>query len=374
MLVGTAPRVCLVGPLPPPEGGMAHQCALLLQCLRAQGLQVELVQTNAPHRPAWVAAWVGLRALCRLLPFVGRLWRATGRCDLVHVMANSGWAWHLFAAPAIAVAKLRRLPVIAHYHGGNAQVFLASQPYWARCLLAWCSLRVLPSAYLQRVFAGQGLSAWLIPNAVDLARFHSACVPALSARPRHILVSRNLEPLYGLDTALRAFALVQRKLPAARLLIAGSGSEQARLQALAAQLQVRGAVDFLGRVPNAAIPALLAQTACLLNPSRVDNMPISILEAFAAGVPVVSTCAGGIPDLLQHGTQGLLVAVDDAPAMAEQVLRVLQQPALAQTLSDAGRLASHSYSAARVLALWLQAYQQAQARPVRRAQRTEGAP
>lgn len=362
MLVAAWPRICVVGPVPPPAGGMAHQCALLLQLLRAEGLQVELVQTNAPYRPAWVEAVPGVRALCRLLPFLLQLWRAMGRCELVHVMANSGWAWHLFAAPAIGLARLRQRPVIVHYHGGNAQAFLARKPFLAQRLLAASTLRVLPSAYLQRVFAGHGLDALLIPNAVDLARFQSSA--AMPAKPLQLVVSRNLEAIYGLDTALRAFARVYARYPAARLLVAGSGPELARLQALRAQLELEGAVDFLGRIANEAMPALLAQCVCLINPSRVDNMPVSILEAFAAGVPVVSTRAGGIPDMLRHGHNGLLVAVDNDEAMAEQVLRILRDPALAQRLAQAGRAEAETYSSTRIRQLWLDTYQRAVAQPV----------
>lgn len=362
MLVASSnlPRVCMVGPLAPPAGGMANQCAELLRLLRAEGLQLELVQTNPPYRPAWVARIPVLRALCRLLPFVWRLWRALGRCELVHVLANSGWAWHLFAAPAIVLARLRRRPVIAHYHGGNAEAFLAGSPWLVRRLLASSTLRVLPSAFLQRVFTAQGLGAEIIPNVLDLARF--AAQPVQAEQPptgaaKHLLVSRNLEAIYGLDTAIRAFARVHPRFAALRLVIAGSGPELARLQALVAQLRLGAVVDFVGRVAHEDMPALLAQAACLINPSRVDNMPVSILEAFACGVPVVSTRAGGIPDMLQDGRSGLLVPVDDDIAMARQLLRILQDPALARRLGQAGRAEADKYGWARVRPLWLAAYQ-----------------
>jgi glycosyltransferase involved in cell wall biosynthesis len=361
------PHLCLVGPLAPPAAGMANQCAELARVLRAQGLQVELVQTNPAYRPHWVARVAGLRALCRLLPFVWRLWRALGRCEVVHVLANSGWAWHLFAAPALVLARLRRRPAIVHYHGGNAQAFLARAPCGAHRLLAGSALRVLPSAYLQRVFARHGLHAEVIPNGLDLDRFaprRTTLAQPMAEGPVQLLVSRNLEPIYGIDTAIRAFARVHARLPGARLVIAGGGSQHAALQALVRQLQLGAVVHFAGRIAHHAMPALLAQTTCLLNPSRVDNMPVSILEAFACGVPVVSTRAGGIPDMLQHGHTGLLVDVDDEAAMAAQLLRVLQDTALARRLGQAGRAQAEQYAWARVKPLWLAAYQRALGQPV----------
>ncbi len=369
-MAATAPgvqplRVCLVGPLPPPAGGMAHQCAQLQAVLRAEGLAVEAVPSNAPIRPAWLARVPAVRALCRLLPYGLHLWRATGRCDLVHVLANSGWAWHLFAAPAIGVAWLRHKPVITHYHGGNADAFLSRGPLMVRRLLALSTLRVVPSAFLQRVFERHGLMCEVIPNGVDLARFGAGqgraaeqAQPAQHAAPQ-LLVSRNLERIYGIDTAIRALALVREQLPRVRLVIAGSGAEQDRLQALARRLHPAEAVCFTGRVVNTAMPELLAASACLINPSLVDNMPLSILEAFAAGVPVVSTRAGGVPDLLQHGRSGLLVDVDDDAALAREVLRVLQEPGLAQRLAQAGLLEVAHCAWPAVTPLWLDAYRRA---------------
>lgn len=352
------PRICVAGPLPPPAGGMAHQCAQLVAMLRAHGVPVQVVPSNAPYRPAWVARLPVLRAVCRLLPYLVALWRALGRSEVLHVLANSGWAWHLFAAPAIGLARLRRVPVIVHYHGGNAQAFLDRSPFLARWLLAGSALRVLPSAFLQRVFDGHGLPGEIIPNGLDLARF-APRAQAPGDAPLRLLVSRNLERLYGIDTAIRALPCIRAAYPGARLVVAGQGAERARLHALAEQLGQGGAVDFMGHVPNQALPALLAQACCLINPSRVDNMPVSVLEALAAGVPVVSTRVGGIPDLLQHGHNALLVPVDDPEALAAQVLRLLRDPALSQRLVRAGLAQAAQYGWARLRPLWLDAYRRA---------------
>src|SRR6266567_4483278 len=94
-------RIAIVGPLPPPSGGMANQTRQLTELLRAENMHAEVVQVNAPYRPAWIGHIRVLRALFRLLPYLVRLWRSAGDAQLFHVMANSGWAWHLSAAPAV---------------------------------------------------------------------------------------------------------------------------------------------------------------------------------------------------------------------------------------------------------------------------------
>ena len=118
-----APSICIVGPLPPPSGGMANQCEQLVRLLARDGVKVELVRNNAPYRPRWAGGIPVLRALCRLLPYLVRLWQAAGRAEVMHILANSGWAWHLFAAPAVWIARRRGTKVIVNYRGGNADAF-----------------------------------------------------------------------------------------------------------------------------------------------------------------------------------------------------------------------------------------------------------
>jgi hypothetical protein len=117
-------RIGLVGPLPPPHGGMSNQTRQLAQLLAESGLIVDMVRTNVPYRPGWVARLRGVRAVFRLVPYFVHLWHCAGRVELVHVMANSGWAWHLFAAPAIWISSFRGVPVVVNYRGGEASAFL----------------------------------------------------------------------------------------------------------------------------------------------------------------------------------------------------------------------------------------------------------
>jgi glycosyltransferase involved in cell wall biosynthesis len=130
------------------------------------------------------------------------------------------------------------------------------------------------------------------------------------------------------------------------------------LRALCVTLNLVDAVHFAGAIENARMPDLYASADCVLNSSKVDNMPIAILEAFASGVPVVSTSAGGIPDMMIHGVNGLLVPVGDDGAMATEVLRVLQQPKLACDLRQAGLLEAQKYSWLQIRTTWLESYKQ----------------
>lgn len=363
-------RIALVGPLPPPAGGMANQTRQLAELLREEGATVELVQVNAPYRPAWVGRIQGLRAFARLLPYLWSLWRAAGRADLVHVMANSGWSWHLFSAPAVWIGALRGRPVVVNYHGGEAEAFLTRAAGWVRPTMAKAARLVVPSGFLLDVFSRFGMAAQIVPNVVDLQRFQ----PVGQARPAgaHIVVARNLEEIYGIGTALRAFALIFAQRPDARLSVAGSGPLEAELKALAERLGVAAQVRFTGRLDRDQMAALYQAADLTLNPSRVDNMPVSVLEALACGVPVVSTDVGGIPYLVQHEHTAMLVPRDEPEAMAAAALRVLGDAALAARLRQAGfgEIGRYSWQAVRgeLLAVYGEAMHPSHQPAVRRTQ------
>ena len=354
--IGVPKRIALVGPLPPPSGGMANQTRQLARLLSEEGSEVRVVQTNAPYAPSWIGAVPIVRAAFRLVPYVFRLWKGVRGADIAHVMANSGWAWHLFAAPAIWVARMRGVPAVVNYRGGDAEAFFARQFGWVRPSLRGVGAVIVPSGFLREVFERYGVEATIVPNVVNLEAFHPAAEPPGAP---HLVVTRNLEALYDIGTAIRAFAEVVRARPDARLTIAGSGPERARLERIADELGVAGSVRFTGRLDGAELPALYRSATLMLNPSRIDNMPNSMLEAMASGVPIVSTNAGGIPHMVEDGITALLVAPGDVPAMARAALEVLGDVRLGRRLAAAGLDASGRYSWASVRAALLGTYARA---------------
>jgi glycosyltransferase involved in cell wall biosynthesis len=353
----TALRIGLVGPLPPPSGGMANQTLQLAGLLRSEGLEVETVQVNAPYRPAWAGRVKGVRAVIRLLPYLAGLWRTAGRVQLFHVMANSGWSWHLFAAPAIWVARLRGIPVVVNYRGGEADGFLAGARRWVAPSMGRADAVIVPSGFLEAVFRKHGFATQVVPNIVNLERFSAQRESAATGGPR-LLVARNLEPIYDNATALRVLALVRTRHPEATLVIAGEGPLRAELEALATELGVADAVTFTGRVDNAAMAALYRNADAMLNCSLVDNMPNSVLEALACGVPVVSTNVGGVPYLVEDGRTALLVPPGAPRAMADAVLRLASDAGLADALRSAGLRQVQQYTWASVRPRLLAVYRQ----------------
>jgi glycosyltransferase involved in cell wall biosynthesis len=348
-------RVGLVGPLPPPNGGMAMQALQLARLLRLEGVDVAVVQTNAPYRPSWVSNIRGLRALFRLIPYLWRIWRLAGNCDVIHLMANSGWSWQLFAAPVIWLGWFRRTPVIVNYRGGEAREYLRASARWVKPSISRASSLVVPSGFLKQVFSEFDLGATVIPNIIDLETFHPAPEPPAGST-FNVVITRNLEPIYGLETAIRAISLIRDQVPGIALKIAGSGPQRAELEQLVKHLGLEDAVVFLGRLERADIVKLYHSAHAFLNPSRVDNMPNSVLEALACGLPVISTNVGGVPYIVRDGETAVLVAPDNEMEMAQAILSVSRDSKLRSRLIEGGRNEVIQYAWDRVRPQWLALY------------------
>lgn len=360
---GLSPAVALVGPLPPPYGGMANQTLQLAKLLKKEGWQIHLVRTNLPYSPAWAGRIRGVRALFRLIPFIFNLWRTFGKTEVVHLMANSGWSWHLFAVPAIWVARFRRVPVIVNYRGGEAGSFLEK----SEGLIKWSMHRVreivVPSAYLQDIFRSYRIEARVIPNIIDLSRFTPVEKEAVASAEPHIIVCRNLEAIYDNATALRAFKEILQSFPGARMTLAGEGPERNKLELLAKELDIAEQVSFPGRLNVEGMVDLYRSADLMLNASRVDNMPNALLESMSMGLPFVSTDAGGIPYIVEDEEHGLLVPVGDWQKMADAAIRLLSDGELYRRLSINGQKEVSRYRWSSVKPLWMELYRETAASP-----------
>jgi glycosyltransferase involved in cell wall biosynthesis len=204
------------------------------------------------------------------------------------------------------------------------------------------------------VFAGFGIGARIIPNIVDLNRFVFRRRDPLQPR---LLSTRNFEPMYNVSCTLRAFRLLQHVYPDATLTLVGAGSEDAKLRDLANQLRLNG-VTFAGRVAPDAISTFYANADIYVQTPEIDNMPASVIEAYASGTPVVSTDAGGVPAILTGETHGLLARVGDHETIARHVLRLLDDRALVTRLTKNAYAACQDYTWEQVREQWLSLYRE----------------
>jgi glycosyltransferase involved in cell wall biosynthesis len=348
-------RIGIVCHFPPPPGGMPGQAEALARGLGDLGVPIVPIRTNLTGGRILTTldSTRYIRSIVRWPVFLVRLLVTVPRVDVVHVLSASWLSFLLFTAPAILLGRILNRWIVLHYHGGEAEPFFARWPRLVRFVARRANAILVPSPFLQTAFSTVGLQAAVVRNICDLSRIEFN--PSTSLTPRFI-VTRHLEPIYNVGCIIRAFAVIKERYPRAELLILGGGSEKTSLKRLTTNLALDDSVQFLGYVPSELVPHVYGQVSILLNASNADNVPISILEAFAAGLPVVTTRAGGIPLLVQDGRNGLLVDLNDHLGMARQVFRLLEEPELAHSLTRHGRETAMLHSWHAVLPALARAY------------------
>ena len=349
-------RVAIVAPSLRILGGQAVQADRLLAAWRQDpDVEAWLVPVNpvppGPLQRALARKYV--RTLVTQLFYWPSLVRELGRADLVHVFSASYFSFLLAPLPAILVARLLGKPVLLNYRSGEAPDHLKRSAI-ARYALARVDRNVVPSGFLKDVFATFGLRATVVQNIVDLDRFRFR--PRVPLRPR-LVSTRNFDSLYNVACTVRAFRLVQDRYPEAELTLVGDGPERHSLERLASDLSLRN-VRFAGRVKPDAIWRYYDAADLYVQTPDIDNMPASVLEAYASGLPVVSTDAGGIPYIVANNEEGLLCPVNDHHAIGNAVLRLLSDPDLAVRLTEAGRRRVERCTWAHVREQWLTVYRE----------------
>ena len=322
----------------------------------AQGADVEawLVPIN-PTPPGPFARLLKLkyiRTLVTQLCYWPLLLRQLRRADVVHVFSASRTGFLLSTVPALVVASLLRKPIVLNYHSGDAPEHLAGSRL-ARVLLRHAvDVIVVPSRFLFDVFRRFGLKTTVVFNSIDAARYNYG--RRLPLRPQ-LLSTRNFEPLYNIACTLRAFVRVQKHHPEATLTLIGAGSQDKVLRELALTLGLKN-VTFLGRVHPREMARHYAAADIYIQTPSIDNMPLSVLEAFASGLPVVSTRVGGVPTILTDQQHGLMANDNDDAGIADCVLQLLDDPERARTLAAHARDTLRAYDWAPVRERWLAVY------------------
>lgn len=289
---------------------------------------------------------------------VGRL------VDMVHT------AWHhrrgyavaqvdVFSGPAFFWAEvvcwiLRRAgkPYVLTLHGGNLPSFAQRWPTRITHLLRSATVVTTPSAYLLQQMRAYRQDMCLLPNPIDLSRYKFR----LRVQPRpHLIWLRAFHEIYNPALAPRVVQLLAAEFPDVRLLMVGPDKRDGslrRTQKLAESLGVANRIRFSGGVHKEDVPRWLNKGDIFLNTTNIENAPVSVLEAMACGLCVVSTNAGGIPYFLEQEQDGMLVPCEDPDAMAAAVGRILTKPGLAEKISRNARCRAELSDWSSILPQW----------------------
>ncbi|MEQ1761672.1 MAG: glycosyltransferase family 4 protein [Pyrinomonadaceae bacterium] len=314
-------RLCFVGNMLGRNAGyVTTQGQIVADLLAKEGFAITCVSSK-------------LNRAARLFEIVATLLKERREFDAVVIEVYSGPAF-VIADVASWLCRFLRIPLIMFLHGGNLPEFVDAHRRWTKRVLDRADALAAPSRYLAEKVGRRGHETIVIPNVIDLAQYTFR--ERSSIKPR-LLWMRSFHPIYNPEMAIRVFAQLRQILPEAMLTMAGvdKGYETA-IKEIVAELGLTSGVRFPGFLDSAVKAREFSDADIYLSTSRIDNMPVSVVEACAFGVPVVATKAGGIPFLISDRENGLLVP-DDVDAMTASIKELLDDPDLTSKLSLNGR-------------------------------------
>jgi glycosyltransferase involved in cell wall biosynthesis len=332
------PSILMIGNFLSSSASIRFVCEDLAERFEREGWNVIAASSRA-WRPGRLADMLAT-AWCRRREY------AAAQID---VYSGPAFFW---AESAAGLLKAIGKPHVLTLHGGNLPDFARRFPRRVRRLLSGADAVTSPSPYLARALSGFRPDIRVVPNPLDLCRYPFR--PRARLRPRLVWL-RAFHRIYRPEIAPAVLAAVLRRHPDAELTMIGpdkgDGSlEETRKAAVRAGVAAR--VTFAGPARKAEIPVRLARADVFVNTTDVDNTPVSLLEAMACGLCVVTTDAGGIPDLVADRRDAMVVPRGDPAALGNAVCEVLEDPALAAALSRRARARAEACDSDRVFALW----------------------
>jgi glycosyltransferase involved in cell wall biosynthesis len=348
--------VLIIGPSLDILGGQAVQVSRLLTVLyTVSSLRVTFFPINPrpPQSLLWIRKIPFVRTAFNFGLYASQLIFEASKHEVIHIFSAGLTSYAMWTLPAMLLGRLYRKRVILNYHDGQAEQHMTE---WRTAIASFrlADRMVTPSYFLVDVFAKYGIKAQSIFNIIDTGKF----IYRRRSKLRPVfMTNRILEPLYNVGCILRAFAIIQKRYPEASLTIAHDGVCRPELEKLAAELKLQN-TRFIGRVPHEKIAQLYDETEIYLTSSNFDCMPVSLLECFAAGVPIVSTNAGGIPYVVTNRESGLLVEVNDHEAMAARAMEYLENPDLVEQVTNRGLEEVKKYLCDPVRDQWTELYRE----------------
>jgi len=337
------PPILLVGTFLSGAGRSRSVCEDLSERLAGAGWQV-ITTSNQTGK------------LARLVDMLVTCWWNRREYMIAQVDVFSGPAF-LWAEAVCGLLLLLGKPYILTLHGGNLPTFSRRCPGRVHRLLTSAAYVTVPSPYLLERMQPYHPDLILLPNAIDLDKYTYRS----RAKPHSKLVwLRAFHAIYNPSLAPKMLAQLTTEFPEAELTMVGpdkGDGSLAETKAIAAELGVANQIQYTGGVPKTEVPRYLQQGDIFINTTNVDNTPVSVLEAMACGLCVVSTNVGGIQYMLENEVDALIVPPNNPQAMAAAVQRILFETELAEKLSILGYQKARRFDWSIILPQWVQLLQ-----------------
>ncbi len=288
-------------------GGISVQVSMLRDKLRSEGNTCDILSTKG-------ASVKRIKAAVALLS-MGR------KYDVFHIHACSDRGF-LPAILGINVGRLLKKRIVLTFHGGGAEGFFKRKQNLVKRYLNRTSANIVLSGYIGRVFDRYGIPYTIVPNILESD--DSSFRARTKIKPKFISI-RSFTETYNIKCTLKSFQAVQEKYPEATLTLLGGGPLKSELEQYVIDNHLKN-VFFVGQVPNTEIYRYLDDADIMVSSSRFDNMPVSILEGFKAGLLVIASNVGGVPYMIEDGQNGLLFENKNDRQMAEKMIAAVEHP------------------------------------------------
>jgi glycosyltransferase involved in cell wall biosynthesis len=295
--------------------------------------------------------------LLRLLDMVLTAWGRRRSYQAAYVEVYSGAAF-LWAEIVSRVLILLKKPYVLTLHGGNLPVFAQRYPERVARLLRGAQRVTAPSQYLLEKMRRYRADICLIPNPIELEQYPFRVRARTTPR---LIWLRAFHAIYYPGLAPQVIAQLRDSFPQITLTMVGPDKGDGSLEVtrdLIKRLGVQAGIEIIAGIPKSQVPRTLGQGDIFINTTSVDNTPVSVIEAMACGLCIVSTDVGGIPFLLEQETDALLVPPKDPQAMSEAVKRILSEPGLGERLSRNARSKAEGFDWSVVLPQWEHLFQE----------------
>lgn len=289
--------------------------------------------------------------ILRMMDILGAVWLKRKEYDFATLDLFSGMAFVWAELAAFLLARLGK-PYILILHGGSLPEFARRWPDRVTRLLGSAACVTAPSAFLLERMRPYRRDIRFLPNPIDLTRYGYRARSAIS--PNFVWL-RAFHEIYNPSLCVKVFDDVRCQHPSAQLTMLGPDKADGSFEKardLAKSLGADANILWPGKIPNKDVPAWLEKSDIFLNTTNVDNTPISVIEALACGLCVVSTNVGGIPYLLTHNENALLVPPDSPAEMGNAINRLLLEPGLSERLSVNARRKAEQFDWKVILPQW----------------------
>lgn len=287
--------------------------------------------------------------MLRLLTMLYKTVKHRKQIDYVLIDTYSTYNfWYAFSVSQLCrILKLKYIPML---HGGDLPHRLTKNPHICKMIFKYAYRNVAPSAYLLKAFSGKGFAEILfIPNTIELKNYP---FKVRTCNQPKLLWVRSFTAIYNPEMAIKVFCELKKEYPDCELCMVGPDKDGtlAKIKKLAKQLDLD--VVFTGRLSRPEWIKLSSNYNFFINTTHYDNTPVSVIEAIALGLPVVSTNVGGISYLLEDKKTALLVNDNDVHAMVTSIKEIMENPKLKEDIVNNGRNLVQGFDWEKVKRIW----------------------